>query len=131
MEKTIIIAEIKDTEKWYNVVDNNGVSFGVMKEKCPKLSEQIKNAKNGDQLTGNHVEKDGKHYLWDPQEKKGGKTFAAKDKSFEAATAAAQATAQLLCLNKEPLTKEQFDTWFDHIHAKIMSKSTKSTTESK
>ena len=130
MEKTIIIAEIKDTEKWYNVTDNAGITYGINKEKAAKLSEQLKTAKQGDSLTGNAVEKDGKHYLWDPNEKKGGKSFAPKDKPFDAAIAAAQATGNMLALTKDA-TKEQFDAMFEHIHAKIMSKAAKPTTENK
>jgi hypothetical protein len=131
MEKTIIIAEIKDTEKWYNVTDNAGITYGINKEKAAKLSEQLKTAKQGDSLTGNAVEKDGKRYLWDPNEKKGGgKTFAPKDKSFEAAMSAAEATGNMLGLTKD-VTPEQFDKWFEHIHAKIMSKAIKPTTENK
>ena len=128
MDKTIIIAEIKDTDKWYNVTDNMGITYGINKEKAVKLSEQLKSAKSGDQLAGNHVEKDDKHYLWDPNERKasGGKSFAPKDKSFEAAIAAIQAASSSpnIPADKILLSAEAF-------HKFIMDKATKSTPESK
>lgn len=127
MDKTIIIAEIKDTDKWYNVTDNTGTIYGINKEKCPKLTEQLKTAKAGDQVSGNAVEKDGKNYLWEPNEKKaGGKSFTPRDKSFDAAVAAIQAAAASPNIEAKHIVgaAETFYTF-------IMSKATKSTTENK
>jgi len=52
------------------------------------------------------------------------KKFAPKDKSYDAAIAAAHATGQMLSLTKDA-GKEKFDELFEHIHTKIMSKVTK------
>lgn len=133
--KTIIIASIKDGDKWVNVFDNNKVEYGINKEKSPKLTEILKTAKEGEEITGSHsVGKDGKNFLWDPNEAgKGGsgKSFTPADKSFDAGKVAAQAAGSMLALTKDASTT-QFDILFDHIHAKIMSKVTKSqTTETK
>lgn len=123
MEKTIIIAEIKDTEKWYNVTDNAGITYGINKEKAAKLSEQLKTAKQGDSLIGNAVEKDGKHFLWDPNEKKsGGKSFAPRDKSFDAAICA------LECASSSPnVPAEKILSAADSFHKWLMEKATKPT----
>lgn len=121
--KTIIIAEISEKNGWYNIKSNKGEEISCMKEKCPKLAAVLANAKPGDEATGKLVEKNGKFYLWDPDENKGsggGKSFAPKDKSLEAAHTAATAAAQML-FGKAPTT-EQFDVLFEHIHTKIMSK---------
>jgi len=123
MDKTIIIAEIKESEKFYNVTDNAGIIYGIFKEKCPKFSEQLKTAKAGDQLSGNAVEKDGKNYLWEPNEKKaGGKSFAPKDKSFDAAIAAIQAAASCPGIEAKNILAAA-----ETFHKFIMDKATKST----
>ncbi len=131
-QKTIIIASITDKNNWYNIVTNENKEVSVMQTKCPKLTAILKDAKEGSEITGNYVEKDGKAYLWDLDEKKGGggKVFTS-DKKFDAAKSAAQAAASLLSLTKEPTT-EQFDKWFQHIHTQICSKiSSPPATESK
>ena len=123
MEKTIIIAEIKETEKFYNVTDNAGVVYGIFKEKCPKISEQLKTAKAGDQVSGNAVEKEGKNYLWDSNEKKGGKSFTPRDKSFDAAICALECASGSPNIPAEKIliTAEAFHKW-------LMDKATKPTT---
>lgn len=140
MEKTIIIAEIGDNNGWYNIKTNEGIEVSVMQSKCPKLTAQLKDAKSGNEVTGNYIEKEGvdrngnkemKRYLWDLDEKKAGgfagKSFAPRDKSHESAIYAAQASGNMLALTKDATT-DQFDKFFEHIHTKIMSKVTKPTT---
>lgn len=122
--KKVIIATIKDSEKWINVVDNEGVEFGIMKEKSPKLAEILKTAKAGDEITGDHsVGKDGgKNFLWDPKATgQGGKSFAPADKSFQAALSASQAAGSMMALQKE-VSYEKFETLANQIHAWILTK---------
>lgn len=125
--KTAVIANIRETEKFYNVETNEGITLGIGKDKNPILSKQLATAKAGDEITYTPWEKEGKHYAFDPKTagaKAGGKTFTPKDKSFEAGIAAAQAAAAMLSLKKEATTAD-FDSMFEHIHGKIMGKATK------
>lgn len=127
--KTIIIATISEKNGWYNITTNEGIEVSVMSSKCPKLTAALQNASAGSEVTGNLVAKEGKNYLWDIDEKKSGggfggnKPFAPKDKGFEAAIAAANAVGHMLALTSKDVSPEMFDKFFDHIHAKIMSKS--------
>ncbi len=85
METKIIIAEISERNGWYNIKTNEGKEISVMASKCPKITEVLKTAKSGTEVTGKLVEKDNKSYLWDLTEQKsgsGGKSFAPKDKSY-------------------------------------------------
>lgn len=125
MNNVIIVAEISERNGWANIKTNEGKEISIMLSKCPKLAEQLKDAKPGIELTGKLVEKDGKAYLWDIDEKKSGnKSFTPIDKSFQASQTAALAAANLLALSKDP-SKESFDAWFEHIYTKISSKITK------
>lgn len=128
-QTTIIVAEISEKNGWYNLKSNTGMEISVMQTKCPKLSDQLKDAKPGSEVTGNLVQKEGKNYLWDLDEKKGGfgggnKSFAPKDKGFEASLQAANTVGAMLALTSKDITLELFDKFFDHVHAKIMSKAT-------
>lgn len=133
----IIIANIKESTTFYNVETNEGKNIGIPKDKNPVLVKQLAAAKPGDELIINLWEKEGddgkggkvlKSYGYDPKgngsSKGGGKSFPAKDKSFEAGLAAAQAAATAISLKKD-LTLADFDTYFEHIHSKITSKITK------
>ena len=125
--KKAVIAEIKETEKFYNVITHEGISIGIGKDKNPVLAKQLASAKAGDEIIYTPWEKDGKHYGFDPKAggtKAGGKTFTPKDKSFDAAIAAAQAAATAISLKKESSTAD-FDIYFEHIHKAIMNKVTK------
>jgi len=129
METKIIIAEISDKNGWYNIKTNEGKEVSVMAAKCPKLTEVLKTAIAGTEVTGKLVEKDGKLYLWDLNEQKSGgsgKSFAPKDKSFEAAIAAAAAASKLWGLNKDVSDEKALAT-AEKIHTWIMSKATKPT----
>lgn len=121
--KKIIIAEIKSNDKFFNIKDNNGIEYGIGRDKSPILSKKLETAKAGDEITGEYFLWKDKHYLSDPKEggKSGGKSFPAADKSFDAAKVAAAAAAGMLSLTKDATTT-QFDTLFEHIHTKIMSK---------
>lgn len=72
MSTTIKIAEISKKDDWYNIKTNDGKNISVLASKCPKLSEVLKDAKEGTEVTGALVEKGDKIYLWDP------KTFGSK-----------------------------------------------------
>jgi len=122
--KKVIIATIKDSEKWINITDNEGVEYGIMKEKSPKLTEILKTAKPGDEITADHsIGKDGeKNFLWDPKATgQGGKPFAPKNYSREAALYAAQATGSALALQKD-VNLDKFKEFAEGVHAWIMSK---------
>lgn len=106
MEKSIIVATVKATEKWFNVTDNEGLEYGVSKEKAPQVSAQLATATAGTVITGKVSNKDGKNYIWDIDNKSkgsgsgGGKTFT-KNYNFEAATASLNAAATLFSLDKD------------------------------
>lgn len=133
----IIIANIKESTTFYNVETNEGKNIGIPKDKNPVLVKQLAAAKPGDELIINLWEKEGddgkggkvlKSYGYDPKgnggNKGGGKSFAPKDKSFDAAIAAAQAAATAISLKKDS-TLADFDTYFAHIHTAIMGKVSK------
>lgn len=122
MNNVIIVAEISERNGWANIKTNEGKEISIMLSKCPKLAEQLKDAKPGIELTGKLVEKDGKSYLWDIDEKKSGsKSFPAADKSFQAALSASQAAGSMMALQKE-VSYEKFETLANQIHAWILTK---------
>lgn len=125
--KTIIIQTLKDSDKFYNIIDNNNVEWGIGKDKNPKLAAILSTAKTGDSVTGNPWTKDGKNYLFDPKEggAAGGKTFAPKDHARESAYHAAAAAGSMMALQKE-ITVEKFVDIANGIHLWIMSKTSKS-----
>lgn len=124
--KTIIIQTIKDSDKFYNIIDNNNVEWGIGKDKNPVLAGIIAKSKQGDQITGNPWNKDGKNYLFDPKDggKGGGKSFAPKDKSFESGIAAITAAAQMYSLDKDKDAAKVVAT-AETFHQFLMSKITK------
>lgn len=124
-QETIIIAEISSKNGWINIKTNDGKEVSVKEDKALKTAAALKDAKPGSEVTGNLVGKDGKFYLWDLDEKKGGgnKSFTPKDKSFDAAICAAESASNMLSLSKDP-SIENFDKLFEHIHKQIMSKAT-------
>lgn len=135
-ETKIIVAEISEKNGWLNLKTNDGKEVSVMIEKAPKTAAQLKVNGNfvnpGTEVTGNLVSKDSKNYMWDLDEKKGGggKSFAPKDKSFEAAIAAVNAAASMYSLQKDVPTATVIGV-AEQFHKFIMDKSTKTTTENK
>lgn len=129
--KKVIIAELRKNDNWYNIKGSDGLEYGVSKSKNPKLIALLDTIQVGGEIVGNLSSKDGKNYLWDPGDQKsggtgGGRSFAPKDKSFDAAIAAAAAAGSML-FSKAP-EPAAFDALFNHIHARIMEKQTKTTT---
>lgn len=136
-DEKVIIASIKENGDWFNITTNEDKQIGINKTKNPITSAKLAAAKAGDEIVLSLWEKEGddgkggkvlKSYGYDPKEngssKGGGKSFPAKDKSFEGALAAAQAAATAISLKKDS-TLADFDTYFNHIHEAIMSKITK------
>lgn len=126
----ISIQEMSEKNGWINVKTTDGKELSILTKegKNPKTKAILDNAKEGQtvELPAKIVEKDGKNYVWDADDKKGGfggKGFAPKDKSFDAGIAAANAAGAMLALTKGA-TPTDFDTLFDHIHKRIMSKVT-------
>jgi diacylglycerol kinase family enzyme len=93
-----------------------------------KLAEALKTAKEGDVIEMDVREWQGKYFGNEMKAGGGGGGgkggFTPKDKSFDAAIAAANAAGGMLSLTKDATT-DQFDKFFEHIHTKIMSKQTK------
>lgn len=133
MAKTIIAKkELKGD--WWNLTLNTGQEVSVFtgtdkngKASNPALHTELINVTIGGEVDMDvKPGKDGtKMFGWEVRAggAGGGKGFAPADKPFQGALSAAQAASNMLSLTKDP-TKEQFDTWFDHIHAKIMSTKT-------
>jgi len=104
-------------EKFANITGIDGLKYGIGKDKAPKLYELACSSKTGDEIEGQYWGKEGKHYLFDISDKKGGiKPFAPKDKSFEAALVAVTKAGGS--------TQEEFKKSFEFIHGLIMSKAT-------
>lgn len=124
--KKIIFASVKSqNEKFFNILDNNGIEYGIGKEKSPVLFAKMATLKPGEEFSADYFLWKDKHYLSDVKEGGGkgfggNKSFAPKDKKWESAIAAAQTVGHMLALTKDA-TPEQFDKLFDHIHNKIMS----------
>lgn len=134
MEK-IILAEINAKGDWFNLKTNTNkeISVYVGKKKDgeasnPKLKEILAKSITGDTVEIKLTDKDGKTYGWDPQEERkgggGGKSFAPKDKPFEAAQTAALAAAQAFALEKEK-TNEKLVATAEALYTFIMSKASK------
>lgn len=132
MSNVIIVAEISEKNGWANIKTNDGKEVSIMLSKCPKLAEQVKTAKAGSELTGKLVEKDGKNYLWDTDDKKsgfsGGKSFAPKDKKFDAGIESLKAAASMFALDKEK-NADQVILIAEKFHAFLMSKVTAAPVE--
>lgn len=134
---TIKISILEMTEKngWINVKTTDGKELSILikDNKNPKTKAILDKASNGQtvELPAKIVEKDGKNFVWDADDKKGGfggsKSFAPKDKSFDAGIAAANAAGGMLALTKGA-TPTEFDILFDHIYGRIMSKVTAAAT---
>src|SRR4051812_4331409 len=135
-EQVKVTGDVTAKNGWYNLTDDKGRQISVSTAEKgtsnpinQKLVEVLKNAKDGDIIEMDVREWQGKYY---GNEVKagggngggGGKGFAPKDKSFDAAIAAANAAGGMLSLTKEATT-DQFDKLFEHIHTKIMSKQSK------
>jgi hypothetical protein len=125
----VIIAEIKSNDKFVNIKSNEGIWYGIGKEKSPKLYEEAKNKAVGEEITGNSWESKPdeqgvtKHYLFEIKENGAGGnkgTYIPKNPSLENARTAALTVGHLY-FGKMP-TKDQFDELFEHIFAKIASK---------
>lgn len=138
-EKVKISSEIQTANFWYNFTDEKGRKIGITEKdgKNPELKKVMDLAKIGDEIEGNLVEKDGKFYMFDKKTDNNGtfkKPFTAtpKDKSFEAAIAAANAVA-VLYANKDAQTLAGLPKAFETIHGLIMAKATTpaATTEQK
>lgn len=126
--KTIKLSEIKPNGKYINIKSEDGVEYGVNQDKSPKLFAILEKAKVGDSVTGEAFQWNTKWFLSDPKENKGGggKSFAPKDKSYEAAVSSFEAACQAYSLDKEKtddkimaLTQKGYDF--------IMGKVTKTT----
>lgn len=124
------IATMSEKNGWVNILtaEDKELSVLIKDGKNPKTKAVLDGASNGQtvELPAKITEKDGKSYVWDADDKKGGfggKSFTPADKSFQAAQNASQAAATMLSLKKDP-TEADFDKWFEHIHTKIMSKIT-------
>lgn len=135
MEK-ITIKEIKENGDWINITDSTGRKIGVCirtkegTEKNPKLKAMLAGKKEGDVVELSITKKGDNSFAWDVEEKKGGgKTFAAKDKSFEAAQTAVNAAAQAFALDKEK-SDEKILALAEKLHGFIMSKVTKTAAAS-
>lgn len=132
--RKIIIAEIKNSDKFFNIKDNNGVEYGISKEKSPILSKQLESAKVGDEITAEYFLWKEKHYLSDIKETGksgfGGKSFVSKDKSYEAAIASINAAASLYSFDKDK-NMTQITSAAETFHAFIMSKVTKTPESAK
>lgn len=128
----IILATKKFSNNWWTITDNNGreINISTINKKTQaaenqKLNGVLVNANSGDEVEIDVRDWQGKLYGNDPKSGgAAGKTFTPKDKSFEAGLYAAQAVGQMLALTSKDITTDQFDKFFDHIHAKIMSKAT-------
>lgn len=133
-ETKIIVAEISEKNGWLNIKTNEGKEISVKMDKAVKVAAQLKDAKPGSEATGNLVEKDGKYYMWDLDEKKGGfgggKGFAPKDKKFDAGVAALNAAASLYSFDKDKNTTVLLQT-AEMFHQFLMSKVTAAPAETK
>jgi hypothetical protein len=125
------IASISFKYNWYTVKDSTGREISipiVHKEKGavnPKLTVTLAATKEGDEVELDTREHEGKWYGNDPKAGgNGAKSFAPKDKSFEAAIAAAKSTGSMLAGRSE-ISPAAFNTLFEHVHKQIMSKVTK------
>jgi hypothetical protein len=130
-EKVKIVGEIKIGNGWYNFKDEKDREIGINEAKNPKLKPIMDLAKDGDTIEGNVSGKDGKFYMWDPKDSNGaggGKKFTPRDKSFDAALAAANATA-ILYANRPKEDQKSIPAAFQMIHDLIMSKATVATKE--
>ena len=129
----IKIASIGFKNNWYNLKDSTGrdISVGLVDKEGkainPKLKGILENTKEGDEVEMDLREWNGKYFGNDIKAAGAGgaKSFAPKDKSFEAALAAAQAVGSMLGGRETAITPSGFDTLFEHVHAKIMSKASK------
>lgn len=126
------IASISFKNNWYNLKDAAGrdISVGLMDKQSnpinPKLKGILENAKEGDEVEMDLRDWNGKFFGNDVKAVgAGGKSFAPKDKSFDAALAAAQAVGSMLGGRETPITPAGFDNLFEHVHKAIMGKITK------
>ncbi len=128
-EKVKVASDIKVNNGWFNFTDDKGRQIGIMEKdgKNPELKKIMDFAHEGTEFEANIVEKEGKFYAWDPKNQAAGggfkKAFTPKDKSFEAAIAAAGAVA-VLYANKSAEDLKNLPKAFETIHALILSKAT-------
>jgi len=126
----IIVASIKNNDKWLNVTDSNNIEWGINKEKNPKLAALVATLQQGQEFTANTWEKDkgdGKiaRMLFEPDEAKdGGKKFTPKvtsdaDYMMSCITAACQAFSLTKDENK---TKEKIAEWAEYFYTKVQEK---------
>jgi len=125
--RKVKIKTITTTDKFVNVLGEDGIKYGIAKDRSPNLVAVLAKAKEGDEISGEYFLYKDNHYLSDPKEgKAGGKSFAPKDKSFEAAQTASLAAAQFYSLDKEK-SDDKVLALAEKIHGFIMGKVTKST----
>lgn len=132
MEAKIKIKEIalSKNDQWWNIVSSDDKKISVNIAKAPKLAVLLKDAKPGDEITGNLTTKGEDSYLWDLDEKKtngqgGNKQFAPKDKSYDAAIAAANVAASYYSLDKDGKSDDKLIATANKVYDFIMSKVTK------
>lgn len=134
-ESVKIVGDVVSKNGWWNLTDDKGRAISVSTAEKgtsnpinQKLSEALSKAKDGDVIEMDVREWQGKYFGNEVKAGGGGGgakgTFVPKDKSFDAAVAAANAAGGMLSLTKDATT-DQFDKLFEHIHTKIMSKQTK------
>lgn len=140
MEK-VIIAEKTFKNDWFNITDNKGREISVFvgkskegKDSNPTLKAPLEAAKSGDEVEMDvKPGKDGvKLFGWEAKTGGGfgGKSFAPKDKSFDAGIAAISAAAAMYGLQKDTPIQTVLNA-AESFHAFIMSKETKLKTETK
>jgi len=70
MENKIQVAEARVTGDWLNIKTNDGTEMSCMLSKCPKIKAQVEGKTAPFDIEGKTVEKNGKIYVWDLDEKK-------------------------------------------------------------
>lgn len=107
--KKIKIKVVESNDKFFNITGEDGIKYGVARDKSPKLCAILATAKVGDEITGEYFMWKENHYLSDPKEagKGGAKTFTPRDKFLDCAIAAGQAAATFHSLDKEAKTNEK------------------------
>jgi hypothetical protein len=91
METKINVAEARVSGDWCNIKTPEGKEMSIMISKCPKLKAQIEGKVVPFEIEGKVVAKGDKTYVWDLDEKKGGKGAPRNEKAIIAQSSVSSA----------------------------------------
>lgn len=120
--ETVKVAEARVNGDWCNIKTPEGKEISVMLSKCPKLKAQIEVVQAVPyDLSCKVVEKNGKFYAWDVEEKKeGGKSFGKpRNEKLIVAQSSYDRAVQLALISKMPMDLDEIDKNALHIFTKV------------